>query len=472
MSNILSTSYGSFDEPIFDENVRPVMFESDDEEFPYWGKGSSFLIANESNIYWVTASHVLENSGGETNQLRVFPSDKSCISLPFNEKYTINREPYGDDEEYKDVFMLRIDQAEFDRFGDTPLVAQDITLGVLPAECLTQDCDLFIIGYPSERNEIDYDCNKIKRTRVILRATYRGKGLSDHCHELNFNSSITLTDYDGLSGSPIFYMQQKRLGNQIEVRPLLVGMLLRGTVTSGIGHFVSSRVITHMIDLSEDANLDVNDAALRIRVSRGKHCREELKALFPSKSTEEFDLVEKRAEQLIADAIKGLQENHLESDELSKSFCMEAREKFPEFGESIVSLYLSWSGNNYLASTGNNGRTFSDQLISDNKYDAEAVFMYRQASLSNSDVQPNQAGGVRSTLIDLFPPSDKVEQGHANVLKKVEELFQYCLSTLDARRNQQRKIYEEKLSAIKAANPGFSEESYLAAMNNAMHCLR
>ncbi|TSA06940.1 MAG: hypothetical protein D4R73_10505 [Deltaproteobacteria bacterium] len=234
----------------FEEACRPIIFEQEHEEFSYWGKGSSFLIANSNNYYWVTASHVLINMGGRADSLRIFPSDNSKISVPFNEQYTVNKGS-TDDEDYKDIFMLRIDLNEFDSSGDAPLIAQDIEHGILRAEQLEPNDELWVIGYPSESNFIDYDSCEIKNTRSVLRAIYRGRSVSDHCHELIVESSIKLENYDGLSGSPVFHMKQLNRNGQVAVYPLLVGMLLRGTASSGIAHFVSSSVIVNIVNLVE-----------------------------------------------------------------------------------------------------------------------------------------------------------------------------------------------------------------------------
>lgn len=233
----------------FEETSRPVIFEHDHSEFNYWGKGSSFLIANSKNYYWVTAAHVLVNMGGCAKALRIFPSDNSKISLPFNEQYTVNK-GLTDDEDYKDIFMLRIDLNDFDSSGDAPLIAQDMKQGILPAERLEPDDELWVIGYPSESNFIDYDNREIKNTRSVLRAIYRGRSISDHCHELIIDSSIKLEDYDGLSGSPVFHMKQ--LNRNEQAKALLVGMLLRGTALSGRGHFVSASIIVNIINLAEN----------------------------------------------------------------------------------------------------------------------------------------------------------------------------------------------------------------------------
>jgi hypothetical protein len=235
---------------VFEEASRPVLYEQENSEFSYWGKGSSFLIANSRNYYWVTAAHVLKNMGGSADSLRIFPSDKSKISLPFNEQYTVNKGA-TDDEDYKDIFMLRLDLADFDNSGDAPLIAQDIEIGIMDTRGLKQNDVLWIIGYPAETNFIDYEAYRINRTRSVIRAIYKGESISQHCHEIEFSTSIELNDYDGLSGSPLFYMRQIVHDGEEVLLPLLVGMLLRGTASSKIGHFVGAGVIENIVNLAE-----------------------------------------------------------------------------------------------------------------------------------------------------------------------------------------------------------------------------
>lgn len=236
---------------LFEDISRPVLYEHKGADFSYWGKGSSFLIANSHNYYWVTAAHVIENMSGSLNSLRIFPSDNSRISLPFNEQYLVNR-GIVEDEDYKDILMLRINLHEFDASGDAPLIAQDIEKGLMEAEQLKPNDVLWIIGYPSENNWIDYDARKIRNTRSVIRAVYKGNSVLEHCHEMNFSTSIKLNNYDGLSGSPVFYMNQLVQDGEIIEFPMLVGMLLRGTAPSKIGHFVSARVIKNILSIAEN----------------------------------------------------------------------------------------------------------------------------------------------------------------------------------------------------------------------------
>lgn len=234
----------------FEETCRPVIFDNEGSEFPWWSKGSSFLVATSNAYYWVTASHVLRNMGGTAQLLRIFPSDHSKMSLPFNEKYTINS-GLSDDEDYKDLFVLRIDVNVFDRFGDVPLAAQDLSQGTFAAEDLSFGDELWIVGYPSETTSINYEYKTFQATRTVLRATYAGESISSHCHKVNVESTVSLNSFDGLSGGPVFRMEKRFESGETLPYPLLAGMLIRGTASSSTAHFVSSRVICSLINLME-----------------------------------------------------------------------------------------------------------------------------------------------------------------------------------------------------------------------------
>ncbi len=235
---------------VFEGVARPVLFEQENPDFSYWGKGSSVLLANSNHYYWITAKHVITNMGDSADKLRIFPADGSRISLPFNESYLLKTEGL-EDEEYKDLYALRIDLSEFDENGDSPLTAQDTEVGVFAAEKLKINDEIWIIGYPSESNYVDFDSRTIKNTRSVIRATYQGNSVSQHCHTAKVETSLDLASYDGLSGSPIFILKTVMESGEEYQFPLFVGMLLRGTATSSLVHFVSSSVIEKLIQLAE-----------------------------------------------------------------------------------------------------------------------------------------------------------------------------------------------------------------------------
>lgn len=238
---------------MYEEACRPVLFEQDDEYAPYWGKGSSILIANSNHYYWVTAEHVIKSMGGSSDSVRIFPCEASRISLPFNEQYKIENE-HNENDDYKDLFVIRVDLDEFIKNGDAPITAQDIDVGVIPAESINKAARLQVIGYPAESRAVDYDDFKIKYKREIINAEYTGKSNENNCHTLKMSDSVQINDYDGLSGSPVFYMKETVKDGRIVIYPLLTGLLLRGSAESRVCHFVSVNVLLNIIEKAEESN--------------------------------------------------------------------------------------------------------------------------------------------------------------------------------------------------------------------------
>ena len=64
-------------------------------------------------------------------------------------------------------------------------------------------------------------------------------------------TSVALESYDGLSGSPVYHMKRQIRGREELMFPMLVGILLRGTASSRIAHFVASDVLVNIINLAE-----------------------------------------------------------------------------------------------------------------------------------------------------------------------------------------------------------------------------
>jgi hypothetical protein len=235
----------------FEEICSPIFFESENKNYPYWGKGSSFFISSNNSVYWLTARHAIENLKGLIDNLRVFAKEGSKISMPFDEKYTIASN-LNEDNEWKDVLMLRVDLEDFDASGDASITAQDIDSGCCPASGLEETQRLFVIGYPAEKSEVNYELDKILTTRAILNAEYCGPSLDAYCHSLKILNSSNLSNLDGLSGSPVFILKTEQRENVEFIFPLLVGMVIRGTASSNILHFISSEIFSGMVNSIEN----------------------------------------------------------------------------------------------------------------------------------------------------------------------------------------------------------------------------
>jgi len=225
---------------------RPVLFFTKESDYPYWGKGSSFFITSGQHIYWITARHVMENQRVSPQELMITPGDNSVISVPFDSLLQIKRGP--DNEDFRDLYMLRIDMAEFWESTDSDIYAWDTSRDFYDCSKLVRGEELFLLGYPSESRFIDYDSRRIHFTQVVLRGIYQGLSSEEHCHVLELETSITLDDLDGLSGGVVFrYPRNPREPVQS------VGLIIRGSAESGIIRFIDCAVIKDFVRLSESA---------------------------------------------------------------------------------------------------------------------------------------------------------------------------------------------------------------------------
>ncbi len=234
----------------FNDVAQPVIFESAYPEFRYWIHGSSVLLSTAERCYWVTAAHVMEKSGAAPGALRIFPADDSTRSLPFDEQYEIQKTFMGDDD-FKDLFALRVNLGRFKSHGEGALVALDVNRHLIGAESLSGSSPLCLVGYPSAINSVDYEEGTLNTARTVLSARYVGPGPSDHCHIAELDKAASLSSLDGLSGGPVFSIGSRDAGAPEEPGPVMVGLMLRGTAESGRVHFLSASVISRMIRLLE-----------------------------------------------------------------------------------------------------------------------------------------------------------------------------------------------------------------------------
>ncbi len=230
----------------FERASRPVLFFKKKSEYPYWGKGSSLFVASDQNVYWLTAKHVIETQGASAHDLMITPSDDSAISVPFSELIQIAKNPQNED--YGDIYMLRLNLEEFWESTDSILHAWNINDHFFDCNKLSDGDEIFILGFPSESRFVDYDVKTIHFTQVVLRGIYEGRSSEAHCHKLRLETSITLKDLDGLSGGTVF-----RHPRNPEEPTQLVGLLIRGSSKSGIVHFIDCAVIDKFVRLSDAA---------------------------------------------------------------------------------------------------------------------------------------------------------------------------------------------------------------------------
>ncbi|MDE3259130.1 MAG: trypsin-like peptidase domain-containing protein [Gemmatimonadota bacterium] len=248
--------------------VRPLIYEYEDQEdpenverYPYWMKGTCFLVGHLDYTFVVTARHVLQNQALAgldatflSDDVRVFVADGSRDFIPLNRCIQMK----GDDKRYKDLLLYRVASDTMDptlRFKMVASQYEITSLAVNPARLLTPNVELVTRGHPARSNVIDHEKERVRLTPTSLKGRLSGcNGRERICrlswdkrdiHRIEKESrEYCQFDPNGMSGSPVLHLQSGQL----------VGVLVMGN--RSIGHFISASILYTVIGnfLSEKAD--------------------------------------------------------------------------------------------------------------------------------------------------------------------------------------------------------------------------
>ncbi|MGE0369488.1 MAG: hypothetical protein AB7P53_11090 [Candidatus Dadabacteria bacterium] len=214
----------------------PILFETGLEEYPYSIGGTCFIVEYKQTMFVITANHVI--GGMDSNSILVPYFYGSRDFLPFNRCWEIEPKELEDDTDYSDLYILRIDEGELDH--DKFQKAQTYRLRTYFSPTIDRNSHFFVRGYPKSDCGIDYQNWKIHTSDAYLEGVYYKRSVSSHCHIIRIISDTSsIKSLDGLSGSPIFCESNKSHNKSAE----LVGILLRGTISSRLVHFLELRVL-------------------------------------------------------------------------------------------------------------------------------------------------------------------------------------------------------------------------------------
>lgn len=218
-------------------SVQPLVFETGVVDYPYSTNGTVFLVIYEGKPYVVTTRHGLYTD--ILFPICVFPSDTSLRLIPLHNVFFV---PHADEpEDFMDLSIIEVDP----RARADPELNQATFINLALAfdpdwESGASNMEFFVIGFPSERSSIDTDSQELRTDRVTLFGKYRGESSLPYLHLLQIEDSQKLKSFGGFSGSPVFMWSPSGRGRPT---PILCGMAIRGTVASGLIHFLAVSVL-------------------------------------------------------------------------------------------------------------------------------------------------------------------------------------------------------------------------------------
>ncbi|RZT58247.1 hypothetical protein EV283_0014 [Sphingomonas sp. BK036] len=207
--------------------ARPVLFEFDDEDFPYGTSGSSVLVELGGQVFAVTAAHLFDKYMGspiQADQLRIPYSIEHAVE-PNNafvpHEAILRIKPIATEEtaEWQDLAIAPVKQDLLVRHlfcGEEPLCLDGLTLDVSFGTVLVR-------GFPSETREFDPEDRIIRYCPILLVGqSHRGSWKEDDCtFQVDVKSIHGLTNFDDLSGSPVIRVNANG-------QHQLAGIVLRG----------------------------------------------------------------------------------------------------------------------------------------------------------------------------------------------------------------------------------------------------
>lgn len=199
----------------------PLIFEYDNEEYPYGMAGTGFLAKSNDRYYFITAKHCLRK--GDHNKLRVpvVLGDSDLIELKtFGDTKVPESE---EDTDYADFSIFSISES-----FEPSQCSNALTPAFIPASdttgLLNSKIWLTVRGFPHEvpGNFIDYERKHISNQAVQCDAKYIKSAESKFTHELKFIESC-IKNVNGMSGAPVF----AKLPKEGMIIYILVGIMLR-----------------------------------------------------------------------------------------------------------------------------------------------------------------------------------------------------------------------------------------------------
>jgi len=221
-------------------SVQPLVLETEIMDFPYWTRGTVFLVSYKEKPYVLTARHALNPE--HPVPICVFPSDTSHRFIPLKDGFFV---PHADvDEDFVDVAAIAIDTMSITHPEVTAATLIDLALVCGDWKSCANKAKFFILGYPEERSRINVETQELRTDRVVLFGRYAGLSSLPHLHLFRVSDSLALQTFSGFSGGPVFAWIERPEQRPV---PFLCGMALRGTPESGLIHFLDRDVLLDVL---------------------------------------------------------------------------------------------------------------------------------------------------------------------------------------------------------------------------------
>lgn len=231
--------------------ARPVIFKTGVPDYPVSVAGTCFIVGFRGKHYVLTAKHVVRDYPVE--HLLILPAEGAKRAFRVPQSWRVENfegEPEGDPDS-SDLLIMRVTLDGLKRLEKTKgrVLVLDIA-GIFDWFDDRFSSNLFMFGYPKSRNGVDYAQATIEANQVLLSGSYVGPSYADHCHEARFSNPLAITDFDGLSGSPVFCVVPAIAKRSVT---RFCGIAIRGGASERRVHFLGAEVVLESLIAASSA---------------------------------------------------------------------------------------------------------------------------------------------------------------------------------------------------------------------------
>ncbi|RFB73806.1 MULTISPECIES: hypothetical protein [unclassified Herbaspirillum] len=240
--------------------VRPLLAKNDHADFPFSVLGTCFIADFYGRYFVVTATHTYARSHG-VMQLTAQYDPQRDEMLPISRRFELIANDESE-EELSDITILEIDAEKV----DVTLLAEHYPAKISVDDTVTilnPNFNYTFRGYPHELRE--YSGKQIHTVGVIADAfLIEGGETGSGLHGLEVNNATDFPSFDGFSGSPVFQLSHM---DDTVTFPCFSGMLIRGSQSAGIVHFITCKHIVRALQTIVKEN-DIPPLKLPLPVSK------------------------------------------------------------------------------------------------------------------------------------------------------------------------------------------------------------
>lgn len=218
---------------------KKLFIHTGDPQFPYqfFGSATALKIADR---------HILFCCGHQIDQFD--PEAVSFLHIGTNHTVSAGRKIWPtltDDNKDTDWIDVRGLEYPIEEYSIPNLSSQFFSIqpgrNVWPKDF---DGTLFLFGYPTERQLVDYEIPHVHGVAIYVSGEYAGPSGSPHLHRIRMNRTAVF-DADGMSGGPVFYLGRREAE---EYFAGFAGMIVRGGAKSDYIHFIEAEFMLRMYD--------------------------------------------------------------------------------------------------------------------------------------------------------------------------------------------------------------------------------